>query len=121
VQLVSRNRRQSQSISAPHRPLNGRVRVLATLALFVVGQLAPLAHVAWGDHLPADHHDAAITADCLLCENTAARTDEAPLASAGSACVACSHAGTLVAVPSARIVAGARLGSLLARAPPVHV
>ena len=117
---MNQERRQIQASSATHRPLKRQMRMLVTLALFLVGQLAPLAHVAWGDHLPADHHDASITADCLLCENTAARTDEAPLASSGHLYVASSLAGILVAMPSGRIAAKLCLGSLLARAPPVH-
>ena len=118
---MSWNRHENQSIDRSRSPSWGRVRTLVAVAVFALGQLAPLAHIAWSDHLPADHLGSAVTADCLLCESAAARTAEAPLASSGDAFVALTGVWNLLQMSEGRRAVEAHLGPNPARGPPVHI
>ena len=118
---MSWNQRQNQSIGhlAPHS--RARLQTLVAVALFVLGQFAPLAHISWGDHAPFEHSGAAITAECLVCDSAATRTTEAPLANADDSLVALPGAWMLVEMPEGRGAVEMYLGPNSARGPPFHV
>ena len=100
--------------SRPH------LRALAAVVLLLVGQAAPMAHAAWNDHAAEAHAETSVSADCSLCEETAARNDAAVLVPAA---VSLLSPPELARGPAASTFAAfdeRALGPNPARAPPVH-
>ena len=117
---MSTNNPESQLIALSHGARSGRIRILLAVALFVLGQFAPLAHALSNDHSPLEDCGTAITVECSFCEGTAVRPDEPLLESAGASPIARPFAGALVSISSRRGAATAQFGLNLARGPPLQ-